>query len=99
MEIKFNQFVILNIIDEFGFEFDKTIFATGSITINDPKYQSLPAKTEVSSGYLGVRECRYDLIPTDFEVDAPCILFLQQFSDEHKIFGSGIRVSIESLET
>lgn len=95
VEIFFDSLVVLNVTDEFGFEFDKTSYHEGSIVIANAKYEKLPEPGEVSSGYIQVKDCRYNLIDTSFKSSSSSVLFISQEMNSCKIFGSGISVFIK----
>jgi hypothetical protein len=94
LEIEFKRLVIINVTDKFGFEFDKTEYLTGSVSLLRCKYKSLPTEGDIYDGYLNIEECRFDLIPTDFKSDKPCALVISQESGSHLIFCEGIQFKL-----
>jgi hypothetical protein len=93
--INFDSLVILNVTDEFGFEFDNTRFTTGKFSITGARYEGLPPSGEISSGHLRVGECRFGLLPLDLSVAKPCMLYIAQASGEYQIFGVSIKIQID----
>jgi len=95
IEIIFQTLVVLNVTDEFGFEFDKTTYSPGTLAIKEARYKSLPSKGDIFDGHLLIGEYRYDLIPVDLKVNKPCALFISQESGDHLIFGKEISVTVK----
>jgi len=93
--ISFDSFVILNITDDFGFEFDNTRFTTGKMVLNEARFESLPTAGRVFGGNLNIGECQYGLLPIDLNVSKPCVLFIEQESGAHQVFGAEIRIQID----
>lgn len=90
--IAFKTLVVLDITDDLGFEFENTMYITGSFYLKKARYKSLPKQGDIYDGYLLTKELRYDLIPIDFVSSEPCTLCISQDSGEYLIFCEEIRV-------
>ncbi len=95
--LHFSSFVVLNVTDEFGFEFDKTLYCRGNIKILNAEYDNLPMAGDISSGYVGYKEWTYNLLPTNLSLSGSIVLFIQQGDVAYKIFGNGIVISTTDL--
>ncbi|MFV3409682.1 hypothetical protein ACNH6C_13805 [Bdellovibrio bacteriovorus] len=94
IEIVFKTLVVLDVTDNFGFEFDKTTYVAGSFYLKKSRYKTLPSPGDIFDGYLLVKDLRYDLIPTDFYTSEPCALCISQVSGESLIFCEEILVEV-----
>lgn len=90
----FGVLPIVKIKDHFGFEFDAPYFKRGKIQIVNPVVNSHPTKGEVFDGYVLQGEAKYELIPLNTSYKAPCLLFLQQESGNHFIYGDEIKFDV-----
>lgn len=87
LEIHFDEFVIIDIKDHFGFEFETMPSKKGVVRLKNPKFESLPTEGPVSDGRIGLGDLSYDnLLPLDLNISKPCFLYFSQASVEHLIF-------------
>ncbi len=96
LRIVFDSLVTLNVTDDFGFEFDNIEFKEGEFVISNPRYDSIPKAGDISSGYLAVREARFDLLPIDAIISGKCLLFIEQDMNCSKIFGDTFEVRLQA---
>ena len=98
ISIHFESMIVLEITDEFGFEFDKTHYVPGKIIIQDAEYEHLPVAGEILSGYIGFKEWFCELVPVNLKLKGSVVLFIEQVSLNSKIFGSAIAVEIDPIK-
>lgn len=93
--IQFSSIPILEIIDDFGFKFEETFYKKGKIEIINPQFKTLPTEGDVFDGHIRNGEARYGLVPLSIIYKSPCMLFLQQQSGDHFIYGDEIKIEVE----
>lgn len=97
LEIGFEDFVILDIKDLFGFEFETMPSRPGTIRLKNAKYDSLPTSGEVSDANICLGDLTYrNGMPLDLVVKQPCFLHIQQGASDFMIFADELQVSVKS---
>jgi hypothetical protein len=95
LEIQFKSFVILDIKDQFGFNFVTSPCREGSIKLVNPEYDSLPTPGPIAGGRVDLGDLAYNnCLPLDLTVKNRCLLVLEQGAEVHKIFADQLYVSV-----
>jgi hypothetical protein len=95
MEIKFESMVVLDVKDDFGFEFENQGSGPGTIFIRNPRFKTQPTAGEVFDGHLSQGDAKYSLLPIDMKLKSPCLVYLSQESGHHIVFGDEISVRLD----